>query len=407
MTEILLGVALFTAVVLLLSAVILWARAWLLPPGEIQITINDVEPFLVPAGGRLLQALVDHGLHLPQACGGVGACGLCRVRVLSGGGPILPVEREHISRRHAARGERLACQVPLRTGLEIHLPAAILGARKYTCTVRSTRQVAVLMRELVLDLPADASMDFRAGAFVLVTCPPFQSSYRDLDVDDAYRAEWERMGIRRLEAGASEPVTRAYSMANHPGEGPIVMLVVRLAIPPPGAPDTVPPGKVSSWLFGLRPGEEVTLSGPHGHFVAEESDREMVFVGGGAGMAPLRAHILAQLEHLHARRAISFWYGARTTKDLFYVDVFDGLARRHENFRWTAALSEPAEDEPWDGPTGFIHQVAHDRYLAAHPAPEDCVYYLCGPPVMVRATMQMLHDLGVATDHIHYDDFGG
>ena len=407
MTEVLLGVAIFTAVVLCLAVVILAARACLLPRGTVRITINAGEPFAVRAGGRLLQALADRGLHLPQACGGVGTCGLCRVRVTAGGGPPLPVEAEHLARQYVAEGGRLACQVRLMGDLGLRLPESILGARSVACTLRSTRQVGVLMKELIFDLPPGSDFAFRAGAFVQLTCPPFRFGYRDLDVPLDYVQDWDRMGLWRLEAGTREPVTRAYSLANHPGEGGIVMLIVRLAIPPPAAPPDVPPGIVSSWLFALLEGDEVTVAGPHGQFFAEPGEHELVFLGGGAGMAPMRSHVLAQLEHLGTKRKISLWYGARSVRDLFYVELFDDLARRHDNFSWTPALSEPDPGGSWDGATGFIHQVAHDNYLAAHPAPESCEYYLCGPPLMIRATEQMLANLGVPRAHTHCDSFGG
>jgi Na+-transporting NADH:ubiquinone oxidoreductase subunit F len=406
MMEILLAVLVFTGVVLLLALLILAARAWLLPSGEVLLRINEEPGVPAQAGGRLLDALGDGGLFLPQACGGKGTCGLCRVRVLSGGGPLLPVERERIPRQAAAHGERLACQVTLRQDVHVELPAEVLGVQQFRATVRTARQLAPLLKEIVLDLPSDQTMDFSAGAFVQVTCPAFQLCYRDLDVPEAYRSEWARMGLPALEAAAAEPVTRAYSLANYPGEGHIVMLLVRLAIPPPGASPDIPPGKVSSWLYGLRPGEEVLLSGPHGHFFAEESEREMVLLGGGAGMAPMRSHILAQLQAPGSHRTLSFWYGARSRTDLVYADLFEQLAREHERFRWTPALSEPRAEDEWTGAVGFIHQVAYDTYLSKHPAPEECVYYLCGPPVMLAATLRMLDSLGVERENIFCDDFG-
>ena len=406
MSEILLGIAVFTAIVVCLALIILAARAALLPRGMVRITVNDQSPFEVPAGGRLQAVLADRGLHLPSACGGAGTCGLCRVRVLAGGGPILPVEREHIAAAAAARGERLACQVPVATDLVLKVPAALLSARRLTCLVRSNRRVAVLITELVLELPPDERLAFRAGAFVQVTAPPYSRAYVSYDLPGAFAEDWAAMGIRNLTAHSDRPVTRAYSLANHPGEDDVVMLDVRLALPPPGSPPDVPPGVVSSWLYGLAPGDEVEVEGPHGHFFADDSDREMVFIGGGAGMAPMRSHILAQLVHLGSQRRIGFWYGARSRRDLFYVETFDDLAREHQNFSWQVALSDPRPDDAWTGSTGFIHQVVHDEYLGTHPAPEDCVYYLCGPPVMVRAVRAMLGDLGVSSESIHADDFG-
>ena len=407
MTEILLAVALFTGVVLVLVLLILAARAWLLPSGEVALQINDDAPIPVPAGARLLDALADRGLFLPQACGGMGTCGLCRVRILSGAAPLLPVEAERISRRGAAHGERLACQLLLRGDLHVELPDEVRGVRTFQARLRSGRQVAPLLKELVFELAPGETMAFQAGAFVQVTCPPFDLRYADLDVPAAYEAEWTRMGIASLSASSGESLTRAYSLANYPGEGNIVMLLVRLALPPPGAAADIPPGRVSSWLFGLCPGASVSLSGPFGHFHAQENDREMVFLGGGAGMAPMRSHILTQLRVRHSARPISFWYGARSLSDLCYAELFDELARTHANFRWTAALSEPRPEDAWHGAVGFIHQVAHDEYLASHPAPETCDYYLCGPPVMMSATVGMLASLGVERENIFCDEFGG
>jgi Na+-transporting NADH:ubiquinone oxidoreductase subunit F len=296
--------------------------------------------------------------------------------------------------------------VTVRGDLRVRVPDEIFGAREWACTVRSTRSVSTLVRELVLDLQPGEEMRFRAGAFVQVTCPPHHLRFADFEIDPAFRDDWARLGLRRYESACSAPQTRAYSLANHPGER-VVMLNVRIALPPPGAAEGTPPGVVSSYLFAVRPGDVVTVSGPYGHFFATESNAEMVFIGGGVGMAPMRSHILDQLEQIGSDRTITFWYGARNRREIFYADELDRLAAEHDNFRWSAALSDPDPGEGWTGYTGFIHDVVYERYLKDHPAPEDCEYYVCGPPVMMLAVRSMLDGLGVEPQNIHYDDFGG
>jgi Na+-transporting NADH:ubiquinone oxidoreductase subunit F len=407
MIEIALGIGLFTGIVMALVLVILVARARMVPTGEAGITLNDGRRVATPVGRSLLDALSDAGIFLPSACGAAGTCGLCRITILEGGGAPLPTETARLTRAEAARGLRLACQVMVKGDLRVEVPAEAFGVRHWRCRVRSNRAVATLIKELVLELPAGEPMAFRAGAFVQVTCPAFRARFADFDIDPAFRDVWDRLDLWRLEAGTAVPVTRAYSMANHPGETGIVMLDVRIAIPPPGAPPAVPPGIVSSYLFSLKPGDEVAVSGPFGHFFARETDREMVFVGGGAGMAPMRAHIFDQLERAKTGRKITFWYGARSRRELFYAEDFDRLQAAHENFRWVVALSEPQPDDDWRGPSGFIHEVLYETYLKDHPAPEDCEYYLCGPTVMLKAVTTMLDGLGVEPESILFDDFGG
>jgi Na+-transporting NADH:ubiquinone oxidoreductase subunit F len=407
MIEIALGIGLFTGIVMALVLVILVARARMVPTGEAGITLNDGRRVATPVGRSLLDALSDAGIFLPSACGAAGTCGLCRITILEGGGAPLPTETARLTRAEAARGLRLACQVMVKGDLRVEVPAEAFGVRHWRCRVRSNRAVATLIKELVLELPAGEPMAFRAGAFVQVTCPAFRARFADFDIDPAFRDVWDRLDLWRLEAGTAVPVTRAYSMANHPGETGIVMLDVRIAIPPPGAPPAVPPGIVSSYLFSLKPGDEVAVSGPFGHFFARETDREMVFVGGGAGMAPMRAHIFDQLERAKTGRKITFWYGARSRRELFYAEDFDRLQAAHENFRWVVALSEPQPDDDWRGPSGFIHEVLYETYLKNHPAPEDCEYYLCGPTVMLKAVTTMLDGLGVEPESILFDDFGG
>lgn len=406
MGELIAGVALFTLIVMALVAVILAARAVLVPRGTVTLTINGERHLAAAVGARLLAALTDGGILMPAACGGRGTCGQCRVRVTSGGGPALAVEAALLTRRERQRGLRLACQVTLRGPLELEVPEEILGVRLLPCRVASSRQVGTLLREIVLELPEGEWLDFRAGAYVQVTCPPQHTELASVGLAPPFDAEWERLGIKRLETGCTRPETRAYSIASHPGERGRVTLLVRLATPPPDAGPEVPPGVVSSWLFARRPGDEVPVAGPYGNFAVEEGDAEMVFVGGGAGLAPLRSMILDQLVNRGNTRRMSFWYGARSRRELIDREVFDRLAAEHDNFTWCPALSEPLPDDGWDGATGYIHEVLRDRYLGDHPAPEACEYYLCGPPLMIRAVRALLDELGVEREAIHYDDFG-
>jgi Na+-transporting NADH:ubiquinone oxidoreductase subunit F len=405
MTEILLGSALFTFIVMLLSVVVMTARAFLLPSNKVIVTVNDSRELPTRAGLRLLSALLDGGILVPAACGGAGTCGLCRVTVKAGGGEALPTEAARFSRREIRGGARLACQVTLRGDIAVQIPDKLLSAESLECIVRSARTLSPLIKEMVLDLPAGADFRFRAGAFVQVTAPAYELSFAELRIAEEYEAAWEQFDLRKMKAASHQPTTRAYSIANTPSEKGCIILLVRLALPPPSVPD-VPPGIVSSWLFSLAAGEKVAIAGPYGDFAATSSDREMILIGGGVGMAPLRAIIFDQLERLGTRRKISFWYGARSAIDLFYADEFDALAARHDNFGWTVALSDPAPADNWDGATGFIHDVVFERYLKDHPAPEDCEYYLCGPPLMIKAVLAMLDQAGVDDDSIFNDDFG-
>ena len=406
MLEIGLAVTLFVAIVMILTMVIVLVRSVLIPSGVVSVTINDTRKIDAPIGVKLLGALGDAGIHLPSACGGIGTCGLCRVDVLAGGGGPLPVEMARMPRRELAAGGRLACQVVLREDMDIRVPEEVLGVQQWRCTVRSNESVATFIKELVLDLPSGEAMAFRAGAFIQVTCPPCRTAFTDFNIAPRFRDAWEELGLWRLEVVSAEPQTRAYSMANYPDEKGIVILNVRIALPPPGAPESVPPGIVSSYLFNLKPGDEVTASGPYGHFFAGESKKEIIFIGGGAGMAPMRAHILDQLKRVGSKRKITFWYGARSRRELFYTKQFDRLQKEHENFEWFVALSEPQPDDRWKGHTGYIHQVLHDAYLKDHPDLEDCEYYVCGPPMMIQAVLKMLDSLGVESESILYDDFG-
>ena len=406
MQEITLAVALFISIVIFLAVLILLAHSRLVPSGEITINVNDERDIAVPAGGKLLNALTSRELFLPSACGGGGTCGQCKVRVLEGGGSPLPTEAAHINKREAADGLRLACQVGVDEDMRISVPEDVFGVNKWECTVRSNNNVATFIKEFVVDLPKGEEMDFRAGGYIQIECPAYRMSYKDIDVDDKFRGDWEKFHLFELESVVDAPDLRAYSMANYPEEKDMVMLNVRIATPPPNAP-SAPPGKMSSYIFSLKPGDKVLVSGPYGDFFAKETDAEMVFVGGGAGMAPMRSHILDQLLRVRTDRKISFWYGARSLREAFYKDEFDKLAEEHENFSWNLALSEPETEDNWDGYTGFIHEVLLENYLKDHPTPEDCEYYMCGPPMMNAAVIARLDSQGVEQENILLDDFGG
>ncbi len=407
MQEIAVAVGIFTVVVTGLGVIILLSRGLLVPSGDLTIRVNGERELTVPAGDKLLNVLTNAGLFLPSACGGGGTCGQCRCRLLSGGGELLPTEKAHITKRDAREGYRLACQVTVNEDLAIEVPEAVFGVNRWETTVRSNENVATFIKELVLELPPGERMNFRAGGYVQIECPPYRMSYQEIEVPQAYREEWNRYQLFELESVAETADVRAYSMANYPEEDDIIMLNVRIATPPPQAPAGTPPGVMSSWIFGRKPGDKVWVSGPYGEFFARDTDAEMVFVGGGAGMAPMRSHIFDQLKRLQSDRKISFWYGARSLREAFYVEEFDTLSASHENFSWHLALSEPLPEDNWTGLTGFVHDVLHDNYLAAHPAPEDCEYYLCGPPVMNSAVIAMLDGEGVPADNILLDDFGG
>ncbi len=404
MLEAALGIIFFTAIVLLLTLFVLAARRVLVPRGECRIEINGRKTVDAQIGQRLLEVCQQAGIHLPSACAGAGTCGLCKTRVLAGGGEPGPQELAQLSRREAKRGGRLACQVRVLGPMTIEVDEAYFDVKTWDCVVEQARNVSTLIREIVFRLPEP--MEFRAGGFVEIECPPYQLDFKNLDIEAEYRDVWDRFKLWDLHAGTDKPVSRAYSMANHPAEEGLVILNIRIALPPSGHPEA-PPGVVSSWLFSLKPGDPVQLRGPYGHFAVEPSERELVFIGGGAGMAPLRAQILDLLETQRSTRKISYWYGARSRRELYYEEVFESLQAEHDNFEWHPALSEAEPGDEWDGYTGFIHQVAYDTYLGRHPAPETCEYYLCGPPMMVQSVLAMLNELGVAGDDIHYDDFGG
>ena len=405
--EVGLGVGLFTGIILLLVLVILYARSKLVASGAVKVLVNGERELSMPAGVKLLNGLADAELYIASACGGKGTCGQCKVRVLSGGGSVLATEATLLSNREVEGHYRLSCQVSIKQDMRVEIPDEVFGVRKYNCRVVSNRNVASFIKELVLALPEGEELDFRAGGYIQIECPPHDVKYADFDIDERFRDEWDRYKLWRYESHVTQTVSRAYSMANYPLEKGIVKLNVRIATPPPGSDDKVPPGIMSSYIFSLKTGDEVVISGPFGEFFARDTDNEMVFIGGGAGMAPMRAHIFDQLNRKHTKRKMSFWYGARSLKETFYVDEFDALANENENFEWHIALSEPQPEDHWSGYTGFIHKVIYDQYLSKHKAPEDCEYYLCGPPMMNTAVIKMLEDLGVPSENILLDDFGG
>lgn len=405
MQTILIAVLLFTLIVIALALLILLARKYLVPSGEVVIRVNSGRDLVVRAGDKLINALGANDLFLPAACGGSGTCGQCKVRVLEGAGELLPTEAVHISRREAAMGQRLGCQLTIRHDMAIEVSEDVFGVSKWKCTVRSNRSVSTFIKELVLELPAGETIDFRAGGYVQIECPPHRLRYADLDIPARYRADWEQFNLFRLESVVSSPAMRAYSMANYPEENSIIMLNVRIATPPPHAP-SAPPGIISSYLFGLAPGDKVLVSGPYGDFFARDTEAEMVLIGGGAGMAPMRSHILDQLLRIGTRRRMTYWYGARSLREAFYVEELDALAARFDNFDWYLALSEPLPADNWSGYTGFIHDVLLQNYLQDHPMPEECEYYICGPPMMNSAVISMLDSQGVDAENILLDDFG-
>ena len=408
METILLGVAFFIGIIMILVVVILIAKRIMVNSGDVTIGINnDADKAIqVPAGDKLLTSLASQGIFVPSACGGGGACVQCKVRVSKGGGDVLPIEYSHLSKREIRDGWRLACQVGVRQDMEIEVPAAVLGVRKWQCTVLSNDNVATFIKELRLAIPEGEEVPFRAGGYIQIEAEPHTVYYKDFDIPAEYRADWEKFHLLDLVSKVDHHITRAYSMASYPGEKGLIMLNVRIATPP--LKDlTLPPGQMSSYIWSLKPGDKVTISGPFGEFFARETENEMVFIGGGAGMAPMRSHIFDQLKRLDSKRKISFWYGARSLREAFYVEEFDQLAKDHPNFTWHLALSDPLPEDNWTGLTGFIANVLYEQYLKDHKAPEDCEFYMCGPPMMTKSAVDMLHRCGVEDDNILFDNFGG
>ena len=403
------GVGMFVAIIMSLVVVILIARSKLVNTGKVNININDNpdNSISVEAGGKLLQTLAGEGIFLSSACGGGGSCGQCRCKVISGGGDILPTEESHFTQGEIRDGMRLACQVAVKQDMAVEIDPEFFDVKKWECEVISNENVATFIKELTLKIPEGEVVPFRAGGYVQLEAPPHTVHYKDFDIQPEYHEDWDKFNLWQYTSKVDEPVIRAYSMANYPEEKGIIKFNIRIASPPPRGGEGIPPGKMSSYVFSLKPGDKITVSGPYGEFFAKDTKAEMVFIGGGAGMAPMRSHIFDQLKRLKSDRKISFWYGARSKREMFYVEDYDGLAAEFPNFTWNVALSDPQPEDNWEGYTGFIHNVLYENYLKDHPAPEDCEFYMCGPPVMNAAVIAMLKSLGVEDENILLDDFGG
>jgi Na+-transporting NADH:ubiquinone oxidoreductase subunit F len=402
---ILLSTFIFTGTILVLVVILNYATSKLVSTGDVKILINGDEEKSIstPAGSTLLQTLAAEKVFLPSACGGGGTCGLCTCQIDSGAGEILPTEKPHLTRSEIKDHVRLACQVKVKSDMDIRIPDEIFNIQKWECEVVSNNNVATFIKEFVVRLPEGENLDFRAGGYIQIDIPPYKLDYSEFDIEEEYRGDWDKFNMWRYHSELDETIFRAYSMANHPAEGNIVMLNVRIASPPPGM--DVPPGLASSYIFNLKPGDKVMISGPYGEFFAKDTDREMLYVGGGAGMAPMRSHIFDLLKTKRSTRKISFWYGARSKREMFYDDEFKALEKEFPNFSYHVALSDPLKEDDWDGPVGFIHQVVQDHYLSQHEAPEDIEYYMCGPPMMVDAVDNMLYNMGVEKEMIDYDSF--
>lgn len=403
------GVLVFTSLIIILVLILNFAESKLLPQGDISIEINkeSEKGIVARPGGTLLNVLSNEKIFLPSACGGGGTCAMCKCQVFEGGGDILPTETNHINRKSARDHWRLACQVKVKEDMKIQIPDEIFSIKKWVCTVRSNQNMATFIKELVLELPPGENLDFRAGGYIQIDIPKFQNiKFDEFTIENEYHEDWDKYKIWELVANNEEDQVRGYSMANHPAEGNIVMLNVRIATPPPSLWNDVPPGIGSSYIFNLKSGDKVTISGPFGEFFAKETENEMVFIGGGAGMAPMRSHIFDLFHTKKTKRKVSFFYGARSLREMFYDDEFKKLAEDFPNFSYNVALSEPMEEDQWTGPTGFIHQVLHDSFLKNHEDPTEIEYYMCGPPMMIDACDKMLYDLGVEKEMIAYDKFG-
>lgn len=406
MVAIFYGVLIFTGVVIALVSIILISREFLVAKGNVKIMVNGQTEIEVPAGGKLMNALGEKGILVSSACGGGGTCAQCIVKVLDGGGDILDTEKGHISKGEAREGCRLSCQVAVKQDMVVEVPHEALETKKWECIVRSNDNVATFIKELVLELPEGEDVAFKAGGYIQIEAPPHTVHYKDFEIQKEYQPDWDKFDVWRYTSKVNEETIRAYSMANYPGEKGIIMLNVRVASPPPRAPEGTPPGKMSSYIFNLKAGDKVTISGPYGEFFIKETESEMCYVGGGAGMAPLRSHIFELFKNLKTGRKVTYWYGGRSLRELFYVEEFRELEKEFPNFQFNIALSEPMPEDNWDGYVGFIHQVVIDNYLNDHPAPEDIEFYFCGPPIMNKCVTQMCEDFGVEPENIAFDDFG-
>lgn len=409
-TVILTSIVVFLLVIVLLVMILLYARQKLTPQGSVHLQVNDKE-FEVSPGSTVLSTLGNHEIFLPSACGGQGTCGMCKCQVLEGGGSILPTETGFFTRREQQAQWRLGCQVKIREDIKIQVPEAVMGIKKWECEVVSNHNVATFIKEFVVKLPEGESLDFQSGGYIQIDVPKIEVDFKDMDIEEEYRDEWDKFKMWDLKMKNPEETYRAYSMANHPAEGNIVMLNIRIATPPwdraKGGFMKVNPGICSSFIFSRKPGDKVMLSGPYGEFFIKDTDREMLYIGGGAGMAPLRSHLFHLFHTLKTKRKVSYWYGARSKREIFYEEDFRAIEKQFPNFEFHIALSEPVPEDNWDGPVGFIHQVIYDNYLVKHEEPEDIEYYMCGPPMMTQAVTKMLYDLGVPDEMVAFDDFGG
>lgn len=408
---ILIATGIFLVIMLLLVAMLLVAKAKLAPSGPVKLTINDEQEITVEGGSTLLSTLSDQKIFLPSACGGGGTCAMCKCQVFEGGGSILPTETGYFTRKEQLNHWRLGCQVKVKQDMKIGVPKEVFGIKKWECTVVSNHNVATFIKEFVVKLPEGETLDFQSGGYIQIDVPKIEVDFKDIEVEDEYRPEWDKFKMWDLKMKNPEPIFRAYSMANHPAEGNIVMLNIRIATPPWDRKKNgfmnVNPGICSSFIFSRKPGDKVTISGPYGEFFIKPTEKEMLFIGGGAGMAPMRSHIFDLFDTKHTNRKATFWYGGRSLKELFYMDDFEKIEKENPNFKFEVALSEPLPADNWKGKTGFIHQVVYDDYLKNHPEPEEIEYYICGPPMMNDAVFKMLDELGVPQENIAFDDFGG
>lgn len=410
-TIILVSVGIFLVVTLLLVIVLLVAKSKLVPSGNVKLTINGEKEAEVPIGGTLLSTLQGENIYLSSACGGSGSCGQCRCRVVEGGGEILPTETGFFSRKEQKEHWRLACQTKVKEDMQVIVPESVFGVKEWECEVVSNRNVSTFIKEFVVKLPEGEVMNFQSGSYAQITIPPYDIKYADYDIDEKFRGDWDHFDMWSLTCKNDTETIRAYSMANYPAEGNIITLNVRIATPPMDRAThkwlPVSPGISSSYIFSLKPGDKVRMSGPYGDFHIQDTDAEMLYIGGGAGMAPLRAQILHLFRTLHTGRKVSYWYGARSKKEIFYEEDFREIEKQFPNFNFHIALSDPQPEDNWTGYVGFIHQVIYDNYLKDHDAPEDIEYYMCGPGPMANAVKKMLEDLGVERSQLFFDDFGG
>ena len=410
-TILLVSVGIFLVVTLLLVIVLLVAKSKLVPSGNVKLTINGEKEAEVPIGGTLLSTLQGENIYLSSACGGSGSCGQCRCRVVEGGGEILPTETGFFSRKEQKEHWRLACQTKVKEDMQVIVPESVFGVKEWECEVVSNRNVSTFIKEFVVKLPEGEVMNFQSGSYAQITIPPYDIKYADDDIDEKFRGDWDHFDMWSLTCKNDTETIRAYSMANYPAEGNIITLNVRIATPPMDRAThkwlPVSPGISSSYIFSLKPGDKVRMSGPYGDFHIQDTDAEMLYIGGGAGMAPLRAQILHLFRTLHTGRKVSYWYGARSKKEIFYEEDFREIEKQFPNFSFHIALSDPQPEDNWTGYVGFIHQVIYDNYLKDHDAPEDIEYYMCGPGPMANAVKVMLEDLGVPRSQLFFDDFGG